>query len=149
MPDIVSSFCCPPSEVNVLFNSNLSRLPFLRQVVNLDLLLLLLFRSVERQSWGQLWADANPNPPDWNWSWKYAGNWSWKFAGKCLASADPTPICLQVPQTRGVWCSWWGQIWQVWEKTNIAQTLQLEQTLLLESLCAGNSSFFWIAEGQN
>ena len=29
----------PPSEVSMLFNSNLSRRPFLRQVVNLDLLL--------------------------------------------------------------------------------------------------------------
>ena len=28
------------------------------------------------------------------------------------------------------------------------QTLQLEQTLLLEFLCAGNSSFFWIVQSQ-
>ena len=33
------SFCAPPSEVAVLFDSNLSRHHFLRQVVNLDLLL--------------------------------------------------------------------------------------------------------------
>ena len=33
------SFCAPPSEVAVLFDSNLSRRPFLRQVVDLDLLL--------------------------------------------------------------------------------------------------------------
>ena len=32
------SFCAPPSEVAVLFDSNLSRRPFLRQVVDLDLL---------------------------------------------------------------------------------------------------------------
>ena len=32
-------FCAPPSEVAVLFDSNLSRLPFLGQVVDLDLLL--------------------------------------------------------------------------------------------------------------
>ena len=38
----LTSFPCfftPPSEVSALFNSNLSRHPFLRQVVNLDLLL--------------------------------------------------------------------------------------------------------------
>ena len=34
-----SSFCAPPSEVAVLFNWNLSRRPFLGQVVDLDLLL--------------------------------------------------------------------------------------------------------------
>ena len=39
MPDIVPSFCLPPSEVAVLLSSNLSRHPFLRQVVDLDLLL--------------------------------------------------------------------------------------------------------------
>ena len=40
MPDIVSKpLCAPASEVAVLFNSNLSRRPFLRQVVNVDLLL--------------------------------------------------------------------------------------------------------------
>ena len=33
------SFCAPPSEVSVLFNSNLSKRPFLWQVVDLDLLL--------------------------------------------------------------------------------------------------------------
>ena len=33
------SFCAQPSEVAVLFHLNLSRLPFLRQVVDLDLLL--------------------------------------------------------------------------------------------------------------
>ena len=33
------SFCAPPIEVNVLFCSNLSRCPFLEQVVDLDLLL--------------------------------------------------------------------------------------------------------------
>ena len=33
------SICAPPSEVAVLFYSNLSRLPFLREVINLDLLL--------------------------------------------------------------------------------------------------------------
>ena len=32
-------FYAPPSEVAVLFDSNLSRLPFLGQVINLDLLL--------------------------------------------------------------------------------------------------------------
>ena len=31
------SFCAPPSEVALLFHLNLSRLPFLRQVVDLDL----------------------------------------------------------------------------------------------------------------
>ena len=39
------SFCAPPSEVAVLFNSNLSRLPFLGQVVDLDLLLCTGFDS--------------------------------------------------------------------------------------------------------
>ena len=34
-----SRFCAPPSEVAVLFYSNLSRLPFLRQVVDIGLLL--------------------------------------------------------------------------------------------------------------
>ena len=34
-----SSFCLLPSEVTVLFNSNLSRCPFLRQLVDLDLLI--------------------------------------------------------------------------------------------------------------
>ena len=33
------SFCAQPSEVATLFNQNLSRRPFLRQVVNTDLLL--------------------------------------------------------------------------------------------------------------
>ena len=33
------SFCAQPSEVSALFNCNLSRHPFLGQVVNLDLLL--------------------------------------------------------------------------------------------------------------
>ena len=33
------SFCTPPSEVSVLCNLNVSRHPFLRQVVDLDLLL--------------------------------------------------------------------------------------------------------------
>ena len=33
------SFCVPPSDVAVLFDSNLSRRLFLRQVVDLDLLL--------------------------------------------------------------------------------------------------------------
>ena len=37
-PDIVSKLCSPPSEVAVLFYSNLSRLPFLGQDVDLDLL---------------------------------------------------------------------------------------------------------------
>ena len=32
------SFCAPPSEVAVLFDRNLSRLPFLGQFVDLDLL---------------------------------------------------------------------------------------------------------------
>ena len=42
MPNKVSQlfFCALPSEVAVLFNSHLSRSPFLGQVVNLDLLLL-------------------------------------------------------------------------------------------------------------
>ena len=39
------SFCVPPSEVSVLFYSNLSRLPFLGQVVNIDLLLCTGFDS--------------------------------------------------------------------------------------------------------
>ena len=39
MPDIVSKLCAPPSEVAALFNSNLSRRPFLGQVIYLDLLL--------------------------------------------------------------------------------------------------------------
>ena len=39
------SFCAPPSEVAVLFNLNLSRLPFLGQVVDLDLLLCTRFDS--------------------------------------------------------------------------------------------------------
>ena len=39
------SFCAPPSEVAVLFDSNLSRRPFLRQVVDLDLLLCAGFDS--------------------------------------------------------------------------------------------------------
>ena len=38
-PDIVSSFCSPPPEVAALFDSNLSRCPFLGQVLNSDLLL--------------------------------------------------------------------------------------------------------------
>ena len=38
-------FCAPPSEVAVLFNLNLSRLPFLRQVDDLDLLLCTGFDS--------------------------------------------------------------------------------------------------------
>ena len=38
-------FCAPPSEVAVLFDSNLSRLPFLGQVVDLDLLLCTGFDS--------------------------------------------------------------------------------------------------------
>ena len=33
------SFCAPPFEVAVLFDTNLSRCPFLGQVVDLDLLL--------------------------------------------------------------------------------------------------------------
>ena len=39
------SFCAPPSEVAVLFDSNLSRRPFLGQVVDLDLLLCTGFDS--------------------------------------------------------------------------------------------------------
>ena len=39
------SFCAPPSEVAVLFNLNLSRRPFLGQVVDLDLLLCTGFDS--------------------------------------------------------------------------------------------------------
>ena len=39
VPDIVPSFFALPSEVAVLFNLNLSRRPFLWQVVDLDLLL--------------------------------------------------------------------------------------------------------------
>ena len=39
------SFCAQPWEVAVLFNLNLSRRPFLRQVVNLDLLLCTGFYS--------------------------------------------------------------------------------------------------------
>ena len=35
----IPSFCTPPCEVAALFDSNLSRRPFLRQVVDLDLLL--------------------------------------------------------------------------------------------------------------
>ena len=38
-------FCAPPSEVAVLFDSNLSRRPFLGQVVDLDLLLCTGFDS--------------------------------------------------------------------------------------------------------
>ena len=40
-----SSFCAPPSEVAVLLDSNLSRCPFLGQVVNLDLLFCTGFHS--------------------------------------------------------------------------------------------------------
>ena len=40
-----SSFCAPPSEVAALFDSNLSRRPFLGQVVDLDLLLCTGFDS--------------------------------------------------------------------------------------------------------
>ena len=40
-----SRFCAPPSEVAVLFDSNLSRRPFLGQVVDLDLLLCTGFDS--------------------------------------------------------------------------------------------------------
>ena len=39
------SFCAPPSEVAVMFRSNLSRRPFLGQFVNLDLLLCAGFDS--------------------------------------------------------------------------------------------------------
>ena len=39
------SFCAPPSEVAVLYDSNLSRRPFLGQVVDLDLLLCTGFDS--------------------------------------------------------------------------------------------------------
>ena len=39
------SFCAPPSEVAVLFDSNLSRRPFLGQLVDLDLLLCTGFDS--------------------------------------------------------------------------------------------------------
>ena len=39
------SFCAPPSEVAVLFYSNLSRRPFLGQVVDIDLLLCTGFNS--------------------------------------------------------------------------------------------------------
>ena len=39
------SFCAPPSEFTVLFDSNLSRCPFLGQVVDLDLLLCTVFDS--------------------------------------------------------------------------------------------------------
>ena len=39
------SFCAPPSQVAALFNSNLSRRPFLRQVVDSDLLLCTGFDS--------------------------------------------------------------------------------------------------------
>ena len=39
------SFCAPPSEVAVLFDSNLSRHPFLGQVVDVDLLLCTGFDS--------------------------------------------------------------------------------------------------------
>ena len=48
MPDIVSRLLLAllqPSEVAVLFNWNLRRLPFFRQVVNLDLLLCTEFVS--------------------------------------------------------------------------------------------------------
>ena len=45
MPDIVSKLLRPPSEVAVLFDSNLSRRPFLGQVVDLDLLLCTGFDS--------------------------------------------------------------------------------------------------------
>ena len=38
-PDIVSKLCAPLSEVAVLFDSNLSRRPFLGHVFDLDLLL--------------------------------------------------------------------------------------------------------------
>ena len=44
------SFCAPPSEVAVLFDSNLSRRPFLGQVVDLDLLLCTRFDS---EQWGE------------------------------------------------------------------------------------------------
>ena len=37
------TFCVPPSEFTVLFDSNLSRLPFLGQVIDLDLLLCTVF----------------------------------------------------------------------------------------------------------
>ena len=55
------SFCTPPSEVAVLFYSNLSRCPFLRQVVYLDLLLCTGFDSEhavfsETNDWYQDWA---------------------------------------------------------------------------------------------
>ena len=43
------SFCAPPSEVTVLFNSNLNRRPFLGQVVDSDLLPL-IFPSVTPQN---------------------------------------------------------------------------------------------------
>ena len=44
-PGIVFKLCALPSEVAVLFDSNLSRRPFLRQVVDLDLLLCTGFDS--------------------------------------------------------------------------------------------------------
>ena len=44
-PDIVSKLCAQPSEVTALFNSNLSRHPFLGQVVDTDMLLCTGFDS--------------------------------------------------------------------------------------------------------
>ena len=55
------TFCAPPSEVAVLFYSNLSGCPFLRQVIDLDLLLCTAFDSEhavfsETNDWYKDWA---------------------------------------------------------------------------------------------
>ena len=55
------SFCAPPSEVTALFDSNLSRRPFLGQVVDLDLVLCTGFDSEHAclATKGEIWQAKN------------------------------------------------------------------------------------------
>ena len=57
------SFCAPPSEVAVLFDSNLSRRPFFGQVVNLDQMIKFHFSSHRPLFSKPDLFSPNPSPP--------------------------------------------------------------------------------------
>ena len=69
----LTSFPCfftPPSEVSALFNSNLSRHPFLRQVVNLDLLLCRIrFGTCDFAPMSYFYSETNDSSQDWAKRW--------------------------------------------------------------------------------
>ena len=84
-------FCAPPSEVAVLFDLNLSRRPFLGQVVDSDLLLCTGFDSEHAFcSYAYFYSETN----------KWLKDWAKRWARPWLASTSRNSIEISTKVTR-------------------------------------------------